>query len=436
MRMSEQEKKALVPALRFPEFRGVGEWKEHKLEKLASFSKGKGISKSDVVADGKQPCIRYGELYTLYNETIKNVSSYTNVSADNLVLSKANDVIIPASGETQEDIATASCVINSDIALGGDLNIIRSKMDGVFLSYYLNSSKKKSIAQLSQGISVVHLYSSQLKKLDICIPEPEEQQKIANCLSSLDELIRLQTQKRDALKAHKKGLMQQLFPATGETQPKLRFPEFRGKREWEGKPLGSVCSSISSGKNKNEINSVYDLYGSTGVIGKTSSATFSGDFILAARVGANAGLLTRASGQFGVTDNTLVIFLNTSENIDFIYYSLDQIGLNKMVFGSGQPLITGKQLKNLGVNFPAPDEQRKIADCLSSLDALIATQSQKIDAIKSHKKGLMQQLFPSMDDDCMEEVRPGAGRKAGLGHAGGRAMHGAVAEDAKAEVGA
>ena len=205
-----------VPKLRFPEFRDVGEWEERKLEEVASFSKGKGISKSDVTADGKQPCIRYGELYTHYNETIEHVNSYTNISANNLVLSKANDVIIPASGETQEDIATASCVMKSGIALGGDLNIISSKMNGVFLSYYLNSAKKYSIAQMSQGISVVHLYSSQLKNLDISIPDILEQQKIADCLSSIDELITAQSQKIESLKDHKKGLMQQLLPAIHE----------------------------------------------------------------------------------------------------------------------------------------------------------------------------------------------------------------------------
>ncbi len=201
-----------VPKLRFPGFTGA--WQVKQLGEVADFFKGKGISKADITADGKQPCIRYGELYTLYNETIEQAQSYTNLSMKNLVLSKANDVIIPSSGETQEDIATASCVINSGIALGGDLNIIRSKINGIFLSYYLNSVKKKSIAQLSQGISVIHLYSSQLKKLDVSFPLLPEQQKIADCLSSLDDLITTEQQKLTAYKTHKKGLLQNLFPAS------------------------------------------------------------------------------------------------------------------------------------------------------------------------------------------------------------------------------
>ena len=205
-----------VPKLRFPEFWDEGEWEESQLETVATFAKGKGISKSDISIDGMLPCIRYGELYTHYKETINSVVSYTDLPSNNLVLSQANDVIIPASGETQIDIATASCVLKSGIALGGDLNIIRTKMNGIFLSYYMNNAKKKAIAQLAQGISVVHLYSSQLRRLDINIPELPEQQKIADCLFSIDELITAQAQKLDTLKTHKKGLMQQLFPSADE----------------------------------------------------------------------------------------------------------------------------------------------------------------------------------------------------------------------------
>jgi len=114
--------------------------------------------------------------------------------------------------KTQIDIATASCVLEKGIALGGDLNIIRTKINCVFLSYYLNNAKKMEIAQMAQGISVVHLYPSQLKTLVINIPNPKEQQKIASCLSSFDELITAQSEKIEQLQLHKKGLMQGLFP--------------------------------------------------------------------------------------------------------------------------------------------------------------------------------------------------------------------------------
>jgi type I restriction enzyme S subunit len=200
------------PKYRFPEFRKDGIWAEKSLDEAATILKGKGISKADIVEDGDLPCIRYGELYTHYNETISTVKSYTNSNPEGLVLSKANDVIIPSSGETQIDIATASCVLESGIALGGDLNIIRSKINGVFLSYYLNNAKRHDIAQMAQGIAVVHLYPNQLKTLQLQIPSPKEQVKIAFCLSSLDEIIAAQTESIEQLKKHKKGLMQGLFP--------------------------------------------------------------------------------------------------------------------------------------------------------------------------------------------------------------------------------
>jgi len=205
-----------VPILRFPEFSEAGEWVEKSLGEIAEFYKGKGISKADISNDGKTPCVRYGELYTHYTEIINSIFSKTNLSKDKLFLGYENDVIIPSSGETKLDIATASCLMLDGVALGGDINIIRCNQNGIFMSYYLNSTKKFEIAKVAQGDTVVHLYSSQLKKLYVTLPTLPEQQKIAACLSSLDELITAHSKKLDALKKHKKGLMQQLFPAVGE----------------------------------------------------------------------------------------------------------------------------------------------------------------------------------------------------------------------------
>jgi len=187
------------------------DWEEKKLGDIAIFSKGKGISKSDIIENGKIECIRYGELYTHYNETISDIKSSTNLDIENLILSQYNDVIIPASGETQIDIATASCVLKDNIALSGDLNIIRTNENGVFLSYYLNSFKRFDIARLAQGVSVVHLYTSQLKQLKLNLPQMEEQQKISNFLTSIDQKITQTTQQIEAMKSFKKGLLQQMF---------------------------------------------------------------------------------------------------------------------------------------------------------------------------------------------------------------------------------
>jgi len=201
-----------TPRLRFPEFRDAGPWEVKRLGEIGTILKGKGISKSDISEKGSLPCIRYGELYTHYSEVVRSVRSFTNVDAADLVLSEENDVIIPASGETIEDIATASCVTTKGVALGGDLNILRSPVNGVFVAYYIRGTLKPAIAKIAQGISVVHLYPTQLAQLQLGVPHSEEQQKIADCLSSLDELIELQAKRLDAIKAHKKGLLQQLFP--------------------------------------------------------------------------------------------------------------------------------------------------------------------------------------------------------------------------------
>ncbi|MBP4142320.1 restriction endonuclease subunit S [Flavobacterium sp. P4023] len=214
----EQYKKGVMQQifsqqLRFKDDNGndFPDWEEKKLGEIAKFSKGKNISKSDISDDGIYECIRYGQLYTHYKETINNIISKTNLPAKKLVFSKYNDIIIPASGETQLDIATASCVLKDGVALGGDLNIIKTDSNGVYLSYYLNYYKKQDIANLAQGISVVHLYAKQLSILQLSIPILKEQTKIANFLSAIDEKINHCQGQIEKMQVWKKGLLQQLF---------------------------------------------------------------------------------------------------------------------------------------------------------------------------------------------------------------------------------
>lgn len=180
-----------VPHLRFPEF--SGEWKEEQLDSIATLSKGIGISKEQLSEDG-EPCILYGELYTKYkSEIIKHVESKTDIDSSKLKRSKANDVIIPCSGETAVDIATARCVPFDNILLGGDLNVISlHKYDGAFMSYQLNGKRKYDIARVAQGVSVVHLYGEHLKAIKTYNPSLPEQQKIAELLSLIDERIATQ----------------------------------------------------------------------------------------------------------------------------------------------------------------------------------------------------------------------------------------------------
>lgn len=214
----EGDTKPCLPELRFPEFRDEPMWHPSELGSNVVILKGKGITKADLDPNGLQACIRYGELYTRYGEIISKAISRTNISASELFLSMPNDVIIPSSGETKIDIAKASCVLAGGIALGGDLNVIRSKLNGIFLSYYLNGPKRLDIAKVAQGDTVVHLYPHQLEALQIAVPSPAEQQRIASCLSSLDDLIVAENQRLEALNRHKRGLMQQLFPSPVEVE--------------------------------------------------------------------------------------------------------------------------------------------------------------------------------------------------------------------------
>ena len=179
--------------MRFPEF--TEPWETAKLGAIAEFSKGTGISKEQRSETGL-PCILYGELYTTYtNEVIEDVVSKTDLDPTDLVKSQKNDVVIPSSGETAEDIATARCVTSDNVLLGGDLNIIRlvEPNDGRFMSYQLNGIRKYDIAKIAQGVSVVHLYGGDLKMLSVTFPQSPEQKKIADCISLLDRRISVQS---------------------------------------------------------------------------------------------------------------------------------------------------------------------------------------------------------------------------------------------------
>jgi len=199
-----------VPHLRFPEF--TEEWEETTLGKISEITKGSGISKDQLSEQGS-PCILYGELYTKYkSEIIDEVYSRTELDSSSLVKSKANDVIIPCSGETAIDISTARCVPFNNILLGGDLNIIRLKHDdGGFFAYQLNGARKKDIARVAQGVSVVHLYGENLKHIRVYHPAIEEQKKITRLLSLIDERIATQNKIIEDLKKLKSAITDLLF---------------------------------------------------------------------------------------------------------------------------------------------------------------------------------------------------------------------------------
>lgn len=173
--------------------------------------------------------------------------------------------------------------------------------------------------------------------------------------------------------------------------PALRFPEFEGK--WNEKKLGETATSIKAGKTKPESEGAYPVYGSTGKFGFCQNYTHDGTFILIARVGANAGLLNLVSDKFGVTDNTLIFESDNKNAIGFVYYLLLKFNLNKLIFGSGQPLITGGQLQSLKISLPTLPEQQKIAAFLKTIDEKIQQLTKKKDLLEQYKKGVMQKIF-------------------------------------------
>ena len=176
--------------MRFPNYNG--EWQKAVMGKVCSFRKGYGIAKDNLATDGT-PCILYGELYTTYKTAIaKTIKSKTSIQSKSLVYSRKDDVIIPCSGETAEDIATSICVPYDGVLLGGDLTIVHSDLDGAFLSNQINSVRKYDIARIAQGKSIVHLQADELKKIFIFYPSIQEQRKISAFIDKIDERIEIQ----------------------------------------------------------------------------------------------------------------------------------------------------------------------------------------------------------------------------------------------------
>lgn len=382
----------MTPKLRFPEFND--EWHRNILGDIADFLKGNGISKDDMIEGGTMRAIRYGELYTTYHEVIRSVYSMISMRSKGLVLSNANDIIIPASGETNIDIAKASCVLCDGIALGGDINIIRSKQNGIFLSYYLNNVKKKDISRLAQGVSVVHLYSSNLKLLELNLPTLLEQQKIADFLTAVDNRIELISKKVELLKQYKKGAMQKIF-----TQ-QIRFMVESGSHypDWHKKPLGKI-SKITTGKldaNAMELGGQYRFYTCAKDYYFINKYAFDTEALLVSGNGANVGYIHYFNGKFNAYQRTYVLD-KFSENIKYIQYFLGEklgqrIDIEKK--DGNTPYIVLGTLADMDIHLPESQyEQQKIADFIAALEGKVNLLEKELEQSKQFKKGLLQRMF-------------------------------------------
>jgi type I restriction enzyme, S subunit len=408
------------PRLRFPEYRDAAHWRYSSLGAVASFHKGRGVSKADIDPDGSRSCIRYGELYTRYSEVIGEVHSRTSAPDAELFLSEPNDVIVPASGETKEDIATAACVLLGGIALGGDLNVIRSEQSGPFISYSLNGPLKRRIAKLAQGDTVVHLYPSQLERLRVAFPELPEQDKIAACLTSLDAVIATQGRKVEALKTYKRGLIQQLFPREGEALPELRFPEFLSAPPWSKNSLGKLSAIVRGGSprpieafltsDEDGLNwlKIGDVDREAKYITRTTEKVRAeaiaktrviqpGDFILSNSMSFGRPYISQI--QTCIHDGWIAVtkLANTLDD-QFLYYSIlsepSQRFLDDQAAGSGVRNLNVEIVKALPVLMPSAPEQIAVSQTLSLHDELIDLEYAKLNSLREQKAGLLTQLFP------------------------------------------
>nr|WP_180044083.1 MULTISPECIES: restriction endonuclease subunit S [unclassified Acinetobacter] len=187
-----------------------GEWKTKKLEDIFSFSRGEPFSKTDISENGEFLCIHYGELFTKYKEVITNISSKTSLLAKNL--GEIGDILMPSSDVTPDGLAKASCLNVSNVFLGGDINILRPQIpcSSEFFSYLINFEKQKVLLCVT-GTTVKHVYNKDLKKIGYIYPCLEEQTKIANFLSAIDQKIEVVAQQIEQAKTWKKGLLQQMF---------------------------------------------------------------------------------------------------------------------------------------------------------------------------------------------------------------------------------
>ena len=413
--MKPTGKRALVPELRFPEFRDAGEW-------VSEFGDGlfDQITNKDHNSDLPVLAITQ-EQGAIPRDLIGYHVSVTEKSIESYKIVEIGDFIISLRSfqggieySNYKGICSPAYVVLR----------LKNEHSVDYFKHFLKTSRfiallTKNLEGLRDGKMVSY---KQFSELQLPTPSRKEQQKIADCLSSLDELISLEAQRLDALKAHKKGMMQQLFPGEGETVPRLRFPEFRDAGEWEEKEIGAVFTFRQgyqvpveqqypvSNSNRERFIRIIDItqqnepprYIDTP---QNANILCKSDLFMV-RYG-TPGVV--AYGYEGVLANNLfqLVFNNgQTHNPSFWYQQLKlkENEISGLSGSSSMPAISFKALNYVFVKFPSLPEQSRIADCLSSLDGLITAQTDRLAALKTHKKGLMQQLFPAMD---REEIARG-----------------------------
>lgn len=372
------------------------DFSESKLGDISTFLKGKGISKDDISPEGI-PCIRYGELYTKYNENIESIFSKTNLPKENLVFSQKGDILIPTSGEAAEDIATASCLNRDGIALGSDITILRTKINSLYLAYYINF-KKNEIAKLAQGVSIVHLYPKDLKEYKIKYPSLEEQEKVVNFLKLIDLKINSLEKTLVLYQRYKTYFLDTLINKNNSPLEKM-----------------SNIIRITSSKNKNNENLlVLSINNKLGFISqndqfenhKVASEDTSNYKIVEkddfaynpARI--NVGSIARLRNyNKGIVSPMYIVFKIDNHKVNLNYFenyidSYDfRLNVLKRLEGSVRLVLSAEALKNIMIPLPDLNEQEKIGNFLEFNNKRIQLTNKKLDELKEYKKGLLQKMF-------------------------------------------
>ncbi|MCR1852656.1 restriction endonuclease subunit S [Parabacteroides distasonis] len=375
----DKDIKTTVPTLRFREFQNDARWIPNKIDHVCKIGNGRDYKH---LSAGNIPVYGSGGYMTSVDKFLYDGES----------------VCIGRKG-----------TIDKPIFLTGKFWTV----DTLFYTYAFHKCLPKFLYLIFQQINwykyneaggVPSLLKTTIGNINIFIPNNEnEQKKIVDCFSSLDDLINAVADKIETLKEYKKGLMQQLFPAEGKTTPAFRFPEFQNKGEWEESTLGDICD-MQAGKfvSASEIcdvkkDTMYPCYGGNGLRGYTHSFTHFGIYPLIGRQGAQCGNITYAEGKFHATEHAVVVTLKKDIDIRWLYYQLIKLDLNQYATGQAQPGLSVDVIKKVTIRIPKnKNEQQLIACGLFSVDELISTETAKLNQLKAHKKGLMQQLFPKL----------------------------------------
>ena len=396
----------MKPKLRFPEFRDAEGWEFGRLEDaLSSLSNGLNLEQGNDTSGYRVTRIETISAGTIdlekvgFVKTPQDLSTY-KLRVGDILLSNINSLVHIGK----------SVFVERDYDLYHGMNLLRlvvnrSKNDPKFIFHLINTNGiRASIRErANKAVNQASINQTELGKTELALPLIREQQKIADCLTSVDELIAAQGRKVESLKAHKKGLMRRLFPREGETQPRLRFPEFLDAGEWDIKELGKLCKIRTGKKDANEgaEDGLYPFFTCAENHIYSHSYSFDAEAILVAG-NANVGQTKYYHGKFEAYQRTYVLTDFSDISVQYLYAVLNanlRLSLLRQVQSSAMSYIKLPMLQEFALAVPPSfSEQKTIADCLSSLDELILSQTQKLDALKTHKKGLMQQLFPSPEE--------------------------------------